>query len=275
MIEGLIHEKVSDRLMAKMNRDFDTADRIQLELAEEGVYINDRTKEWRADGVCFIDPSDGRKSPSDRTRPYVQSTHSLPLPQGAKFTLERIGELVSERVQHKLQNSFKKADSIRDALEKSCNVVIDDRVREWSIGGSFGKDADLKRAHSVILKSRSYVRSSASLDLPDGVTEKEVQARVDARTRARTNNQYKESDTMRDELLQEFKIVIHDTIKMWSVGGDFGTDDPANIRKRALSTYTRRGGGNLSENDLVLIQDMLKTRFKAKRARNFNEADKI
>jgi hypothetical protein len=37
-----------------MNRDFDTADRVQLELAEKGVYINDRTKEWRADGVQFI-----------------------------------------------------------------------------------------------------------------------------------------------------------------------------------------------------------------------------
>jgi len=258
-----------------MNRDFETADRIQLELAEEGVFINDTTKEWRADGVRFIDPSEGRRAPSDRNRPYVQSRYSLPLSENAKYTCERIAELVSERSQCKQEQSFKKADSIRDALEKACNVVIDDRVREWSIGGSFGKDADVKRAHSLALKSRSYARSSFSLDLPDGVTLEDVQSRVDARARARTDRQYQESDVMRDAILQEFDVVIHDTIKMWSVGGEFGSDDPVKARAEALKTYTRRGGGNLSEDDVALIQDMLTKRFDAKRVRNFNEADEI
>mmetsp|Transcript_3003 Transcript_3003/g.6544 ORF Transcript_3003/g.6544 Transcript_3003/m.6544 type:complete len:678 (+) Transcript_3003:88-2121(+) len=275
MAEPAIHSKVAERLMAKMNRDFDTADRIQLELAEEGVYVNDRTKEWRADGVRFIDPSEGRRAPTDRNRPYVQSRHSQSLKENAKFTLERIGELVAERNQHKQNKIFSKADSIRDALEKACDVVIDDRVREWSIGGSFGKEADLKRAHSEVLKSRSYVKSPASLDLPDGVTQNDVQARVDARTKARANHQYEESDSLRDGILQEFNVVIHDTIKMWSVGGDFGEDDPVRARAAQAGKYTRRGGGNLSEDDVVLIQDMLTKRFEAKRARDFNRSDEI
>mmetsp|Transcript_15735 Transcript_15735/g.19184 ORF Transcript_15735/g.19184 Transcript_15735/m.19184 type:complete len:288 (-) Transcript_15735:220-1083(-) len=80
---------------------------------------------------------------------------------------------------------------------------------------------------------------------------------------------------MRAEILQEFDVVIHDFIKMWSVGGDFGSDDPVKARAEALKRYTRRGGGNLSEDDVVLIQDMITKPFEAKRVRNFKEADEI
>lgn len=270
-----IHSKVSERLMAKMNRDFETADRIQLKLAEDGVFINDRTKEWRADGVQFIDPSEGRRVPSDRNRAYVQSRHSEAVPEGAQYTVDRIGQLVMERSQHKLDNKFLKADSIRDGLARACNVFIDDRVREWSIGGSFGIDADTKRAHSVAVKSRNYVRSSSSLELPAGVTVEDVQVRVDARTRARNDRQYEQSDAIREEILQDFNVVIHDFIKMWSVGGDFGLDDPVKARATALSTYNRRGGGILSLDEVNLIQGKLTERSDAKKARNFDKADEI
>ena len=189
--------------------------------------------------------------------------------------MERIGELVAERTQCKKDRRFSRADSILESLEEACDVVIDDRVGEWSIGGSFGKETDMKRATHEALKSRSYVKSSASLELPDGVSQNDVQARVDARTRARTNRQYKESDALRNEILEDFNVVINDNIKMWSVGGDFGSDDPANLRAQERGKYTRRGGGNLSQNEVGLIQEMLKNRFELKRDRNFDKADEI
>ena len=133
MTEAAIHRMIAQRLMAKMNRDFEVADRVQTELAEEGIFVNDRTKEWRADGVRFIDPSEGRRKPSDRNRPYVKSHYSQSLPDGAKF-LERINDLVAERTECKVTKNFNKADSIRDELEQSCNVIIDDvsRVRPFN-----------------------------------------------------------------------------------------------------------------------------------------------
>ena len=73
MTEAAIHRMVAQRLTAKMNRQFDVADKLQAEMAEDGIFVNDRTKEWRADGLRFIDPSEGRRTPSDRNRPYVQS----------------------------------------------------------------------------------------------------------------------------------------------------------------------------------------------------------
>ena len=272
-----IHGRIADRLMAKMNRDFGTADRVQLELAEEGVYVNDRTKEWRADGVRFIDPSEGRRLPSDRNRPYVQSPHSLPNNNDDDAAqLETIATLVAERSKQKGLKNYENADSIRDGLLETFNVAIDDRVREWSIGGSFGKDTDLKRAHAEALNTRDYVQSSASLDLPDGgVTHEDVQSRVDERTRAKNGGQYEKADAMREALFEDFGIVIHDRIKMWSVGGDFGMDDPAAAKAKALSTYTRRGGGDLSEDDEDQITALLKERYEAKKIRDFHVADEI
>lgn len=275
MTEAAIHRMVAQRLMAKMNRDFEVADKLQAEMAEDGIFVNDRTKEWRADGVMFIDPSEGRRKPSDRNRPYVKSHYSQSLPEGVKYSLEKINDLVAERTQCKLTKNFNRADTIKEALEQQYNVIIDDRIREWSIGASFGKDADIKRKHNDALKSRTYVKSSASLPLPDGITQNDIQDRVDARTRARNNRQYKESDEMRDEILQDYNVVMHDAIRMWSVGGYFGMDDPVNARMKERGRYTRRGGGNLTEDEVVLITDMLKERFEAKSDRNFKLADDI
>jgi len=39
MTEAAIHRMISQRLMAKMNRDFEVADRVQTELAEEGSLL--------------------------------------------------------------------------------------------------------------------------------------------------------------------------------------------------------------------------------------------
>ena len=268
-----IHSKIAERLMAKMNRDFGTADRVQLELAEEGVYINDRTKEWRADGVRFIDPSEGRRAPSDRNRPYVQSPHSLASDDDVQY--QKIEALVAERSKQKALKNYQNADSIRDGLLDAFGVAIDDRVREWSIGGSFGKDTNLKRAHAEALQNRDYVKSSGSLPVPDGVTHEDVQSRVDERMRAKYEGKYDQADAMRDAIFEDFNVVIHDKIKMWSVGGDFGMDDPSQAKAKARSTYTRRGGGDLSEEDVEQVTALLKKRYEAKKIRDFEVADEI
>ena len=51
--EEEIHGLIAERLQAKLIRDFDNADRIMAELREAGVNIDDRGKQWRADGAGF------------------------------------------------------------------------------------------------------------------------------------------------------------------------------------------------------------------------------
>ena len=53
-----IHALLAERLQAKLSRDFNTADGIQAELIENGVYVHDGFKQWRADGVPFGNRTD-------------------------------------------------------------------------------------------------------------------------------------------------------------------------------------------------------------------------
>lgn len=44
---------LAERSRAKFGRDFEKADSIQAELNDEGVFVHDVLKEWRADGVPY------------------------------------------------------------------------------------------------------------------------------------------------------------------------------------------------------------------------------
>jgi len=300
--ESEIHRQIAERLMAKMTRDFVTADRVQLSLSEEGVYIDDRTKTWRADGVRFIDPSEGRRSfrddvrrngrdsqhpqqPTninrDQNRPYVQSEFSTPfLKQHEDGRFDTIQTLVSARAAMKKERNYAEADAARDTLHTEFDVLVDDRIREWSMGGSFGTRNDLKRAHDDAIKSRGYIRSQFSEDLADDhkdkdITIDDIQAKVNQRTGAKMDRRYAESDQLRDELRDTFNVVIHDKIKMWSIGGNFGTDDPHKAKEIAMRTYVRKGGGDLTETQLIDINDTLSKRVDAKKVRDFVKSDEL
>jgi len=269
MSEAEVHAAIAERLVAKLRRDFGTADRLQFELAGAGVFMDDRNKLWRADGVPFNESGAGDRPQSDRNRPYAQSRHSGELPEGAdRAEVER---RVAERDGCKKGGEYRAADALRDELLDTYGVVVDDRIREWSVGGSFGKHEDLKRATSAAIKNRSYARAASSRELPASVDGAAVQARIDARSAAKANRDFDQADAIRAELAEEHDIVFNDEIKMWSVGGDFGDDDP--VKKR--NAWTRRGGGDLSSDGVDAVEDLIAQRNKAKRDRNFSAADAL
>eukprot|EP00592_Proboscia_alata_P014574 CAMPEP_0194396522 /NCGR_PEP_ID=MMETSP0174-20130528/125039_1 /TAXON_ID=216777 /ORGANISM="Proboscia alata, Strain PI-D3" /LENGTH=772 /DNA_ID=CAMNT_0039192605 /DNA_START=264 /DNA_END=2579 /DNA_ORIENTATION=- len=283
--EGEIHAKIAERLMAKMNRDVETDDRIQLILSEEGVYIDDRRKVWRADGVRFVDVSEGRRfrDPQQQApihtgpnRPYVQSEFSTPFLTQHEERFDAIQALVQARAAMKVERRYSEADATRDTLQQDFNVVCDDRIREWSMGGSFGHRNDLKRAQDTAIQSRNYSRSQFSDDLQlADISIDDLQAKVNQRTRAKSERRYAESDALREDLKVNFNVVIHDKIKMWSIGGNFGTDDPHKAKEIARQQYVRTGGEYLTDAQLVDINDTLLERISAKKRRDFVTSDKL
>eukprot|EP00521_Asterionellopsis_glacialis_P012310 CAMPEP_0195308814 /NCGR_PEP_ID=MMETSP0707-20130614/38422_1 /TAXON_ID=33640 /ORGANISM="Asterionellopsis glacialis, Strain CCMP134" /LENGTH=703 /DNA_ID=CAMNT_0040373101 /DNA_START=114 /DNA_END=2226 /DNA_ORIENTATION=- len=269
-----IHGLIAERLQAKLNRDFNTADRIQVDLLDSGVYVHDGMKEWRADGVPFGD-FDGRGgkpgrmsgSHSDRNRPYAKSAYSLEFGGDE----QQIADLLAERTKYKTIRDYNSADRIREDLLENYDVHIDDRIREWSIGGNFGDEHNQQRAMSQAMSSRGYVKSQSSANLsPED--EEFVQNKVDERSEAKKSRNFDLADSIRDDLLDEYNVVIQDKLRQWSVGGDFGDDMPGNRRNAA---YVRRGGGDLSDEDVAVITSMIEERSQAKRNREYDIADDI
>ncbi|MGK3755613.1 MAG: hypothetical protein ACI8RD_007923 [Bacillariaceae sp.] len=135
--EQEIHNMLAERLVAKLSRDFGTADSIQTDLVARGVFVHDGTKEWRFDGVPYgnFNERDRRGQPgrmedsrssrdSNRDVAYVKSSFSIPV-EGV--TDELIDGLVQERLNYKASRNFDKADAIREGLRTKFNVLIDDR----------------------------------------------------------------------------------------------------------------------------------------------------
>jgi len=269
--EPEIHGLLAERLQAKMCRNFDIADNIQNDLITAGVFVQDGLKEWRADGVPFGDMNGGRTSGSrsDRNRDYAKSIHSPPIVGGIEEKL--IDALVNERQKCKLMRAYEKADAIREGLRGKYNILIDDRLREWSVGGDFGEEHNAQREMASALSNRGYLMSASSLPLsPEN--EAYVTERVEERSVAKKNRDFDTADSIRDELSAQFDIAIQDKLKQWSVGGDFGPDGPS---PKSRGVYVRRGGGELTEEEVDTINKLIMERYHAKKDRDYDTADDI
>jgi cysteinyl-tRNA synthetase len=270
-----IHAMLAERLEAKLGRQFNVADRIQADLIQGGVFVHDGRKEWRADGIAFGDlrGGDGRPgrtsgSRSDRNRAYEKSVHSPPVPEGKD---DLVTALVNERLKYKELRDFEKADAVREGLRTKFNVIIDDKLKQWSIGGDFGTEHRAQRDMMTAYNERGYVKSGSSELLPIE-DEDYIQAKVDERREAKRDRNFETADVIREELEGKYNLMINDRLKMWSVGGDFGADGGP---RKPRGAYTRRGGGDLSDEDIENINKLLMERSMAKKERDFDTSDNI
>lgn len=83
------------------------------------------------------------------------------------------------------------------------------------------------------------------------------------------------ADDIRDELLEAYNVVIHDKVRQWSVGGDFGDASIDRETAKESGVYRRRGGGNLSNEEVSTITSLISKRHQAKQDRQYEEADDI
>lgn len=225
-----IHTLLAKRLQAKFDRDFQTADAIQMELINGGVYIQDDLREWRADGVPYENGGagsggSGRRGKNDNNdMQYTKSTHSSQeLPSdNANISDTLIQKLVHERAKYKFTRQYDKADLVREGLRTKFNVIIDDRLRQWSVGGDFGSEHNAVRESLELLGNRGYIKSSSSLaaidyansdnngddeedgdDAGDGKEMEEyIQHHVDARAAMKKDGKFDAADKIRLDLAQ-------------------------------------------------------------------------
>lgn len=279
MSDQEINEMIAERLMAKLSRDFGTADSIQVDLVARGVFVHDGIKEFRTDGVAFGDFSERRGDRRGNPGPTRGSRSDSISYRKSSFSVdadgiddEMIDKLVAERSKCKMMRDFEKADAIREGLRTRYNVLIDDRLKMWSVGGDFGEEHNARRELSHQFATRGYIKSQSSLPLSQD-DEAYVQEQIDERSAAKRDRDFQTADDIRENLLQQFDVSIDDKLKLWSIGGVF--EESGGKTGSARGVYTRRGGGNLSEDSVAEIQDLLMERYQHKKNRDFESADAI
>lgn len=142
----------------------------------------------------------------------------------------------------------------------------------WSVGGDFGDEHNARRELSHQFSTRGYMKSQSSLPLSQD-DEAHVQEQIDERSAAKRDRDFQTADAIREDLLQQYDVSINDKMKLWSVGGAF--EETGGRARPARGVYTRRGGGNLSEETVEEIQNLLMERYQHKKNRDFESADAI
>lgn len=145
--EKEIHALLAERLHSRLRRNFVHADRIREELQDEGVFVNDTTNEWRADGVPFVATAAASGNSTGNTEQDAKSVrykfgplgHDYKLSPNAGPNISQLSDaeihvLLRDRLLAKISRDFMEADCIRDDLY-SAGVFVDDNLREWRADG--------------------------------------------------------------------------------------------------------------------------------------------
>jgi cysteinyl-tRNA synthetase len=177
----------------------------------------------------------------------------------------QIDSLVSRRAGAKLSRNYKTADNIRDELKEDYNVFIDDRLKQWSVGGEFGPDAPGNQD-----KHRPWAMSMYSASAADESQVPMILAELERRNEAKAARDFDTADDIRELLSSEYNVAIDDRLREWSIGGDFGLKP-----KKNDGAFVRRGGGELTEDEEAEIMDIVEERARAKKGRDFETADEM
>ena len=202
LTEEQIHYLIARRLQCKVTRNYSEADQILSGLVAAGVYLQDKRKEWRADGEMSF----GRKKIV-----YVRRGGQGQL---SDDDLATVASMVESRAQAKRKEDFYLSDQLGDSLKAKYGVKVNDKRREWSINIINNSDDDSN--------VDSYVPSPvAPKDDPTHLMEEEskayIQKRLTDREVARKSKDYAMADMIRDELKDDYSVVVDDRTKEWKV----------------------------------------------------------
>ena len=169
-----------------------------------------------------------------------------------------------------MSRNYNTADQIRDELKAEYNVFLEDRLRQWSVGGDFGPDSPARDAS----RFKPWTLSRYSEPIADEEQESAILVQLEERNEAKAARNFDAADDIREYLLSEYNVAIDDRLREWSIGGDFGTVKKS-TRNDNDDSYERRGGGDLSPEQVTEIIDLISVRSKAKKSRDFNTSDEI
>ena len=119
---------------------------------------------------------------------------------------------------------------------------------------------------------KSYIKSTSSLAIYEEEGEY-IQHYVEVRTNAKKARDFDTTDKIRLDLAQRFDVTINDKQKLWSIGGIF--EEMGGKMGKPRGVYTRRGGGDLTEEEETAITKLISQRYAAKKQRNFDVADEL
>lgn len=234
-----IDDLVNARLRKKLERQFDEADAMLVELEDVyGVTVSDDARVWRADGLSFV---------------YAYRRDG---PDGGRTAAEiaEIEELMQKRGVAKSRRQFDESDRMLDEIY-DLGVDLDDKARCWWFvyskrgssggggGGGYGRDggaggrgatgrAPTQRVRADRGQAHDYSRSrSDDYDLGDSQMS-QIDELLGRRLAAKRARDFERADRLQTEL-RDLGVEVDDKAREWYIRYHDG--------ERSASSYNVRG----------------------------------
>ena len=133
--------------------------------------------------------------------------------------VQAIEALVAQRIKAKQARDYDTADDLRYQLTSEYNVQVDDRLRQWSVGGNFGRingDRNTNDKSNSNVRDRVFVRRGGGNLTNEQVAE--IAELVQERDEAKRNFDYETADAIRDTLDARFSVRVDDRSKYFCLG---------------------------------------------------------
>ena len=288
--EAQVYNLLSLRHVAQRKKDFVVADEIRDELNNvHGVYVWDNDRLWSTSPVSPSYRSARGSNQNDgygiHGHDYVQIGDGIN-PQFCSCSLEKIHELLAQRLQFKLLRKYHLADKVQTELYNH-GVRVHDRLKQFRADGGIFADVE------GMLSNKEYTQNEYSLPVQDHSSIIDnIQTLIKARSDARAKLDYKLADMIRNELWKKFNVAVDDISRTWSAGGDFGPDGvfrwtdegPVSAGRKSNKRDWRNEGAYTQSSfskelanpdDEEEVLNLICDRLEARRVKDFQIADYI
>ena len=245
--ENEIHSLLAERLQCKLDRNYKKADNIQHMMWDSGVRIHDGRRQWRYDGGSFAD-DDGSATGGRQARTRIKqrskgagcskSPYSEPISQEDEAY---VADLIEKRMEAKRIKNYETADGIKEELLNMMNVHIDDSLRSWSVGGSFGDNRRYFDGEEYFFVGDN--------DMVDPKTMEIIKKAIAKRSEYKRRRDYDEADNIRDRLRETFGIRIDDKRKCFYFEKEFEVNNASRAKKDKPKRQQTRSNDDDDDDD--------------------------
>jgi len=177
--------------------------------------------------------------------------------------------LLEERDAMRRERDYAAADEIREELRSRFRVIVDDRQKSWWVDDDSSSNGRRRRGDRGGDRYAQSGRGGSDGDTAD------IEAMLQERDDLRRSRDFNGADAIRDELREQYNVVIDDREKSWWV-------DSGASRERG-----RRGGGGgrggrggydshgATDDVAAEVEQLLEERDALRRERDYARADEI
>jgi len=172
-----------------------------------------------------------------------------------------VDALLSERLEFKLTKQFRDADELEDKL-LNMGVRVNDNQGEWF---TFTKSAGAQRGETGGELTARELYSFVPGDSPHSVNVEEAEKLVTQRCLLKKERRFDECDEIR-EILTSQGVLVHDRGRVWVIMHPAGHPYMPRCFEAAAASFG-------DKDKRASVDDLLTRIWKAKKNRNFDEAD--